>query len=33
LREDAHKLKEENTKIEGLIESHDELIMEIAKET
>jgi hypothetical protein len=33
LREDAQKLKEENATLEGMVESHDELIMEIAKET
>jgi hypothetical protein len=32
LREDAQKLKEEKTTLEGMIQSHDELIMEIAKE-
>jgi chromosome segregation ATPase len=32
LREDAQKLKEENTKLEGMVESRDELITEIAKE-
>jgi hypothetical protein len=32
LREDALKLKEENTKVEGLVESCNELITEIAKE-
>jgi hypothetical protein len=32
LREDAQKLKEENTKLEGLVESRDELTTEIAKE-
>jgi hypothetical protein len=32
LREDALKLKEENTKLEGLVESCNELITEIAKE-
>jgi hypothetical protein len=32
LREDAQKLKEENTKLEGVVESRDGLIMEIAKE-
>jgi hypothetical protein len=32
LREDAQKLKEENTKLEGMVESHDELITEITKE-
>jgi hypothetical protein len=26
-------LKDEKTKLEGMVESHDELIMEIAKET
>jgi hypothetical protein len=33
LREDAQMLKEEKTKLEGMVESHDEFIMEIAKET
>jgi hypothetical protein len=33
LREDTQKLKEEKTKLEGMVESRDELIMEIAKET
>jgi hypothetical protein len=28
LREDAQKLREENTKLEGMVESHDALIME-----
>jgi hypothetical protein len=32
LREDAQKLKEENTKLEGMVESRHDLIMEIAKE-
>jgi hypothetical protein len=32
LREDAQKLKEEKTTLEGRVESHDELIMEMAKE-
>jgi hypothetical protein len=32
LREDAQKLKEEKATLEGMVESHDELIMEIAKE-
>jgi hypothetical protein len=32
LREDAHKLREEKTTLEGMIESRDELILEIAKE-
>jgi chromosome segregation ATPase len=31
LREDAQKLKEEKTTLEGMIQSHDELIMEMAK--
>jgi hypothetical protein len=31
LREVAHKLKEEKTKLEGMVESHDELVMEITK--
>jgi hypothetical protein len=33
LREDAQKLKEEKVTLEGMVESCDELIMEIAKET
>jgi hypothetical protein len=33
LREDAQKLKEEKTTLEGMVESCDELIMEIARET
>jgi hypothetical protein len=33
LREDAQKLKEEKAILEGMVESHDELIMEITKET
>jgi hypothetical protein len=33
LREDAQKLKEEKATLEGMVESCDELIMEIAKET
>jgi hypothetical protein len=33
LREDAQKLEEEKTTFEGMVESHDELIMEIARET
>jgi chromosome segregation ATPase len=33
LREDAQKLEEEKTTLEGTVESHDELIMEIARET
>jgi hypothetical protein len=32
LREDALKLREENTTLEGMIQSHDELIMEMAEE-
>jgi chromosome segregation ATPase len=32
LREDVKKLKEEKTTLEGMIQSHDELIMEMAKE-
>jgi hypothetical protein len=32
LREDAQKLKEENTTLEGMIWSCDELIMEMAEE-
>jgi hypothetical protein len=32
LREDAQKLREEKTKLEGMVESHDELIMEITNE-
>jgi hypothetical protein len=32
LREDAQKLKEEKTTLEGMIQSHDELIMEMAEE-
>jgi hypothetical protein len=33
LREDAQKLKGEKATIEGLVESRDKLIMEIARET
>jgi hypothetical protein len=33
LREDAQNLKEENTKLEGMIESRDEFNMEITTET
>jgi hypothetical protein len=33
LREDAQKLKEEKATIDGMVESRDELIMDIAKET
>jgi hypothetical protein len=32
LREDAQKLKEEKTTLEGMIQSCDELIMEMAEE-
>jgi hypothetical protein len=32
LREDAQKLRVEKTTLEGMIQSHDELILEIAKE-
>jgi hypothetical protein len=32
LKEDAQKLKEEKTTLEGMIQSHDELIMEMAEE-
>jgi hypothetical protein len=32
LREDAQKLKEDKTTLEGMIQSYDELIMEVAKE-
>jgi hypothetical protein len=32
LREDAQKLKEEKTTLEGMIQSHDELIMEVDEE-
>jgi hypothetical protein len=32
LREDAQKLKEEKTTLEGMIHSRDELIMEMAEE-
>jgi hypothetical protein len=32
LREDAQNLKEEKTTLEGMIQSHDELIMEMAEE-
>jgi hypothetical protein len=33
LTEDAQRLEEEKVTLEGMIESHDELLMEIAKET
>jgi hypothetical protein len=32
LREDAQKLEEEKSTLEGMVEYHDELITEIAKE-
>jgi hypothetical protein len=32
LREDTEKLREEKTTLEGMIQSHDELIMEMAEE-
>jgi Fic family protein len=32
LREDAQKLREERATLEGMIKSHDELLMEMAKE-
>jgi hypothetical protein len=32
LREDAQRLKEEKTALEGMIQSRDELIMEMAEE-
>jgi hypothetical protein len=32
LREDAHKLREEKTTLEGMIQSRDELILEMAEE-
>jgi predicted nuclease with TOPRIM domain len=32
LREDAQRLREERTTLEGMIQSHDELILEMAKE-
>jgi hypothetical protein len=32
LREDAQKLREEKTTLEGMIQSRDELIMEMAEE-
>jgi hypothetical protein len=32
LREDAEKLREEKTTLEGMIQSHDEPIMEMAEE-
>jgi hypothetical protein len=32
LREDARKLREEKITLEGMIQSHDELILEMAEE-
>jgi hypothetical protein len=32
LREDTQRLEEENATLEGMVESHDELLMEIARE-
>jgi hypothetical protein len=32
LREDAQRLREENTTLEGMIQSRDELILEMAEE-
>jgi hypothetical protein len=33
LREDTQRLEEETTTLEEMVESHDELLMEIARET
>jgi hypothetical protein len=33
LREDTQKLEEERTTLEGMVKSHNELIIEIARET
>jgi hypothetical protein len=33
LREDTRRLEEEKATLEGMVESHDELLMEIARET
>jgi hypothetical protein len=33
LREDTKRLEEENATVEGMVESHDELLMEITRET
>jgi hypothetical protein len=33
LRDDTQRLEEEKTTLEGMVESHDELLMEIARET
>jgi hypothetical protein len=32
LREDAQRLREEKTTVDGMIQSHDELILEVAEE-
>jgi predicted RNase H-like nuclease (RuvC/YqgF family) len=33
VREDTQRLEEEKATLEGMVESHDELLMEIARET
>jgi hypothetical protein len=33
LKEDTQRLDEENGTLEGMVESHNELVMEIARET
>jgi predicted nuclease with TOPRIM domain len=33
LREDSQRLEEEKANLEGMVESHDELLMEITRET
>jgi hypothetical protein len=33
LREDTHRLEEEKATLDGMVESHDELLIEIARET
>jgi hypothetical protein len=33
LREDSQRLEQEKATLEGMVESHDELLMEIARET
>jgi hypothetical protein len=33
LREDTHRLEEEKATLKGMVESHDELLMEIARDT
>jgi hypothetical protein len=33
LREDTQRLEEEKATLEDMVESHDELVMEIARET